>query len=237
MKEKFLEQIQTPIKQAALKKALENQKLLAQLGSEVRIIDSIDGEKDLNQVFQRGLLGTRIPFVEVENHYLNPYEQSLLNQNQFKILAVTDFDGVMTQPLKKIGFRNLRWLTRLTEAADLTVIWSCRFLLSDKLKQKMGILRNLLYPIENRICYFPFFDSTSITNLEKLGHDKLIIGKNKHLLGMNDHLDEIVPLDQFDITYYIGSNDRDRKAVQAFIKKKPDFAKRLVFFDTACWLF
>jgi len=256
----MIERFFSYLEEHAFKQAEENQRRLSQLGSEVRIIKEKGNPPNLNKVLERSLLGIRLRLnVNVEE--LNEVEKNLINKEP-KILVICDFDGVVTDilgPIKallaiwrnnshlslkeiievlrkegRIGFENLRWLARLAKASDLLVISTSRFFISDEVREKCPFFGQIFAELfEGKIAYFPFLDQTSITHLERLGRDRLIVGQQKPLIFFRGDLNGLIDLvNNYDMIYYIGSSERDRKSARVFLEKYPQMASRFVFFDT-----
>jgi hypothetical protein len=224
-----------------LAQAEKYQGKITTLGAGCRIISDGGNNSNLERVFTTSLLGLRIPNIKLDSTEFTSREKDLLSRPNCRILTIVDFDGVLVSPLhalvnikdnSKVGFQNLRWLARTAKASDLTIIWTSRLYLPEFLLEKSRILRRFTRPFRDRIAYFPLIDQTSITNLERLGKDKLAVEYDKLLTNPGIKLKEFIDKAQPDIVYYIGSSIKDRKLILNFLENNPHHAHRTVFIDT-----
>ncbi len=242
---------------SARAEAFATKKFLEQRGSRGVVLGN-GGKANLEKIFQASLLGLRLKNkVEVDKNALNPYEQSLINQDT-RLLTIIDWDGVMGSPLhtvlkfaqkpaswkggfgeiKKLGRVNRgewRWFKKTAQASDYLVVWSSRLLVNDE-----SSLCSLAKPFEGPISYWPFFDSSSIRRLALLEPNKIEVWAQKPLLKRQMSLEKIIGktnIQTWDMIYYVGSSHFDRQVVRRFIEKNPSFAPRFVFFDTSHLVF
>ena len=238
---------------SARAEAFATKKFLEQRGSRGVVLGN-GGKANLEKIFQTSLLGLRLKNkVEVDKNALNPYEQSLINQDT-RLLTIIDWDGVMGSPLhtvlkfaqkpaswkrgfgeiKKLGRVNRgewRWFKKMAQASDYLVVWSSRFLVNEE-----SPLSFIAKPFEGTISYWPFFDNRSLCRLALIEPNKISAWPQKPLLGRQASLEKIIGetnIESWDMIYYVGSSHFDRQTVRRFVKKNPHLAPHFVFFDTS----
>lgn len=180
-----------------------------------------------------------------------------------KILVISDFDGVLVSPFHtvykvakevltgvtpvqdtvkemrkkgKISPRSARDFARIIRASDKTVFWTSRFRLSENDLKKIGLLDELYELFRGTVSYFPFMDAQSVKRMEEFGREKMKVVTNKPLGSAAGELSDLIRREKSEITYYIGSSEKDRIAVEAMLRQHPELAESFVFFD-ACHLF
>lgn len=246
-------------------KAEQTQKRIRELGAEGRIIYDGNGVPDLNNVIERSILAARLGRPILNPHELTQQEKTLLVKRKagesFSVLTIPDCDGVLVSPahtaqevLKgvlrreievrnivdevkergKIGRKTALAFGRIIKASDLTLFWSSRFYLSDEALK--GPLGGFYRQFQATISYCPFIDDDSVRRLEKFGRDKLVVVPNKPFGSAGEELAKLINEVDPDITYYIGSSERDRAAVETMLKKHPELARSFVFFDAGHFL-
>jgi len=242
---------------SARAEAFATKKFLEQRGSRGVVLGN-GGKANLEKIFQASLLGLRLKNkVEVDKNALNPYEQSLINQDT-RLLTIIDWDGVMGSPLhtvlkfaqkpaswkrgfgeiKKLGRVNRgewRWFKKMAQASDYLVVWSSRFLVNEE-----SPLSFIAKPFEGTISYWPFFYNRSLCRLALIEPNKISAWPQKPLLGRQASLEKIIGetnIESWDMIYYVGSSHFDRQTVRRFVKKNPHLAPRFVFFDTSHLIF
>ena len=158
-------------------------------------------------------------------------------------LSIIDFDGVVVHPLQtliqsplnvkqngKMGMSNIMWLVRMAQQSARTIIWTSRFCVNDSLL-KINFLRKLFSPFSDRIAFFPFLDQASITNLQRIGQDKLIVKSKKSWCQPAEEILKFCDQDYKNIVY-VGSSHIDRSSSLKFLESFPDHAPNFTFFDT-----
>lgn len=229
-------------------------KKVVELGGRTCLIGNGDDFLNLDQVLSGSLLGKRIPGCQVDLGVLSPYELSLQDKKH-KILVVVDLDGVVVSPfhiareiltspeswlggleeLKRRGrikLENLRWLSKVVKAADMTVLWTSRL----SLEENSPFSRWITHLAEDTIDYFPFFSPDTVRRVKQWGGGKLRAEPKKPLGRRSQTLEKIVEntgsLNRWDMVYYVGSSHFDRKAVLELLQRRSDLVQRIVFFDT-----
>ncbi len=202
---------------------------LGQRSIECRKIAEGGANPDLYKIFERSIMGNRLPDKTHASNpqYLSEYEKSLLVGNA-KVLVVMDFDGVMVSPVhvQKAGFERIFLFTRLVKAADKLVLWTNR-LMPDKGKLAQSGT-------------FPFLGANLAKRIEDLGRDQtgstnveVRGGKSR---GGAKELGNIIHADDYDMIYIIGSSGFDRKIVTKLAYTTPD-PRKVVYMDTCHFLF
>ncbi len=248
-------------------RAEECRRVIRRIGAESRIIYDGNGVPNLNSVLDRSLLGLRLGRRVNLNEFTSSERMlsGVLGQGgECKVLTITDFDGVFVSPAHtlhevvngvfngeiaikkafgeakergKISQKTALAFARIIKASDLTIFWSSRFYLSDETLQKVGPLRKLAEPFRGPISYFPFIDDDTVRRLERLGKDKLLVVPNKPIGSAGEDLAGMIEKVGPDITYYIGSSERDREVVESMLNSHLYLANRFVFFDAGHFIF
>jgi len=205
------------------------QKEIKALGGWSHVIGNGEAEIDLAaEIFFRTLLGVNSEFSSQCLENFSPYEKELFEKGNPQILALLDFDGVFVSPFHaalekkgvKLGLKNLLFLRKIAATAEQTILWTSRF--------------DLAFPFSKaKISYFPLLDQNSAARLEKLGRGKLSVVRNKNLLNPRELLEEIISQYKPDITYYLGSSQKDRRMALEFLKENCSGAEKFIFLDTA----
>jgi|GEM_PF-2895339 len=233
---------------------------LAELGSCARLIGNGDSQPQLGLVFRRSLLGDRLG-IDVDREVLTAHEKEL-RTGDFKALAIIDMDGVMGSPVHAAGkflstpslwARGLdgvkaagripredwRWLQDVVRAADESVLWTSRFSPKEESLGKYPFLRWIVAMADRGegVTYFPFLTPRAVARLRTLGETggncKLAVQPCKSFRGGRaEALEKMCDRSSAGIIYYIGSSHFDRRAVLDLVRKRPDLAPKIVFFDT-----
>jgi len=235
----------------ALIEARAVQAFLRQRGSDSRLIGN-GWVENLNSVFRLSLLGLPLG-QEVDTFSLTPYERSLLNSKENRLLTILDWDGVMDSPIRtlfesiqspafwlkgwpgikeqgKIGREKWRFLKDLAKASSRLVVWTSRCPINQD--SKIGRLINL--PFAGGVTYWPFLDNQSLAGIAGFGPEKIEVWTRKKPLKENSAtLAKIISFtpEIARVIYYIGSSHSDRLTICALIARYPWLAPRMVFFD------
>ena len=139
----------------ALIEARAVQEFLCRRGSDSRLIGN-GWEENLDSVFRLSLLGFPLGR-EVDQFSLTPYERSLFNSGENRLLTILDWDGVMDNPIRtllesiqnpafwqrgwpetkergKINLEKWRFFKNLVQASSRLVVWTSRCLINQDSK-------------------------------------------------------------------------------------------------------
>lgn len=200
----------------------------------------------LEEILTCSLLG---PNELRETKNFSPWEQELLKlpREGYRIITICDFDGVFTDPLqgifsgneRTISLRDFRILREILKASDASFLLTSR-IDPDLIRERFPFLRWLINRFERSgIDNFPFFNQSAVTKLERRSKNKLavVIGKSLKVSERTEQIRKIIEkfIDKSDlpfIIYIIGSSIFDRRAVLRLCQNNPQWAQRIVFFDT-----
>jgi len=216
--------------------------MIRKLGSESRIVRGDNGYIDWELVFSQSLLGIKAPpFYKVDDKVLTPKERKLLEENNFGIASIVDFDGILVSPSHnwrksgEIGVKTLLGFKELLQASDSVLIRTSRFFLPDGLLEKGSVIQRLTRIFRQGVYRFPFIDPTLPLEFNKEAGNKLAI-IHKPLLGKDEnYFNSLKILCSFEnvIVYCFISSEGDRRESIKFLERFPNLASSIVFFDTA----